>query len=91
MSATRAMAHREQLTFAFGALVLLLPWLIATSSRAVVSSLVLAGGAVVAIGRLLGKLTDGRWMRSPLRQLLVVALASTITFLIGRLFGTTAF
>jgi vacuolar iron transporter family protein len=76
------------LTFAFGALVPLLPWFITTSSSAVVSSLVLAGGAAVAIGGLLGKLTDGRWMRSALRQLLVVTLASAITFLVGRLFGT---
>jgi vacuolar iron transporter family protein len=77
------------LTFAFGALVPLLPWFITAGSSAVVSSLVLAAGAAVAIGGLLGKLTDGRWMRSALRQLLVVTIASAITFLIGRLFGTT--
>jgi len=77
------------LMFAFGALVPLLPWFITTGSSAVISSLVLAAGAAVAIGGLLGKLTDGRWMRSALRQLLVVTLASAITFLVGRLIGTT--
>jgi vacuolar iron transporter family protein len=79
------------LTFAFGALVPLLPWFITTGFNAVVSSLVLAGGAAVAIGGLLGKLTDGRWMRSALRQLLVITLASAITFLVGKLFGTMVF
>ena len=48
-----------------------------------------AGAAAVAIGGLLGQLTGGRWLRSALRQLLVVALASGITFLVGSLFGAT--
>jgi NAD(P)H-binding len=43
----------------------------------------LAGGAAVAIGGLLGQLTGGRWIRSALRQLGVVTLASGITFLVG--------
>jgi VIT1/CCC1 family predicted Fe2+/Mn2+ transporter len=78
-------------TFAVGALVPLVPWFIATGVSAVVSSLVLAGAATVAIGGLLGQLTGGRWRRSALRQLLVVALASGITFLVGSLFGAPVF
>jgi VIT1/CCC1 family predicted Fe2+/Mn2+ transporter len=54
----------------------------------VYSSLALAGGAAVAIGALLGMSTGSGWLRSAMRQLLVVALASGITFLVGKLFGT---
>ncbi len=86
-----ASALSSLVTFAVGALVPLVPWFITTGVSAVVSSLVLAGAATVAIGGLLGQLTGGRWLRSALRQLVVVALASGITFLVGRLFGTTVF
>ena len=78
-------------TFAVGALVPLVPWFITTGVSAVVSSLVLAGAATVAIGGLLGQLTRGRWLQSALRQLLVVALPSGITFLVGSLFGAAVF
>jgi vacuolar iron transporter family protein len=78
-------------TFAVGAMVPLVPWFLTTGLSAVAGSLALAGGAALAIGGLLGQLTGGRWRRSALRQLVVVALASGITFLVGRLFGTTVF
>jgi vacuolar iron transporter family protein len=78
-------------TFAVGAMVPLVPWFITTGVSAVVGSLALAGGAAVAIGGLLGQLTGRRWLRSALRQLAVIALASGITFLVGWLFGATVF
>jgi VIT1/CCC1 family predicted Fe2+/Mn2+ transporter len=79
------------LTFALGALVPLLPWFITSGVSAVGSSLVLAGGAAVVIGALLGKFTDGRWMRSALRHILVIMLSAATTFLLGKLFGTAVF
>jgi len=51
------------------------------------ATLVPAGGAAIAIGALLGKSTKGRCLRSAMRQLLVVALASGFTFLVGKFFG----
>ncbi len=84
-------AASSLLMFALGALVPLVPWFIATGFSAVATSLALPAGTAVAIGGLLGKLTGGRWVRSAMRQLLIVALASGITFLVGRLFGTTVF
>jgi VIT1/CCC1 family predicted Fe2+/Mn2+ transporter len=78
-------------TFAAGAMVPLVPWFITTGVSAVVGSLALAGGAALAIGALLGQLTGGRWLRSALRQLVVVALASGVTFLVGSLFGAAVF
>jgi VIT1/CCC1 family predicted Fe2+/Mn2+ transporter len=86
-----AAAAASLVTFALGALVPLVPWYVTTGSHAVTGSLVLTGGAALAIGGLLGKLTGGRWMRSAIRQLVVIALAAGITFLVGRLFGTTVF
>jgi VIT1/CCC1 family predicted Fe2+/Mn2+ transporter len=84
-------AASSLVTFALGALVPLVPWFITTGFSALLTSLVLTGGAAVVIGGLLGKLTGGRWMHSAMRQLLVIALTSGITFLVGKLFGTTVF
>jgi vacuolar iron transporter family protein len=78
-------------TFAAGDTVPLVPWFVTTDLSTVVGSLALPGEAALAIGGLLEQLTGGRWLRSALRQLVVVALASGITFLVGRLFGTTVF
>jgi vacuolar iron transporter family protein len=64
------------------------PWFATTGANAVASSLALAGGAAVAIGGLLGQASGGRWLRAAMRQLLVVALASGMTFLVGKVFGT---
>jgi VIT1/CCC1 family predicted Fe2+/Mn2+ transporter len=84
-------AASSLVTFALGALVPLVPWCITTGFSATLASLGLAGGAAVVIGGVLGKLTGGRWMRSAMRQLLVVALASGITFLVSKLFDTAVF
>jgi VIT1/CCC1 family predicted Fe2+/Mn2+ transporter len=45
----------------------------------------------VVIGALLGKFTDGRWMRSALRHILVIMLSAATTFLLGKLFGAAVF
>jgi VIT1/CCC1 family predicted Fe2+/Mn2+ transporter len=88
MGSPWASAVSSFVTFALGALVPLVPWFVATGTSAIISSLALAGGAAVAIGALLGMSTGGRWLRSAMRQLLVVALACGITFLVGKFFGT---
>jgi vacuolar iron transporter family protein len=75
-------------TFALGALVPLLPWLVAPGPQAGFISLALGVVAACCIGGVLGWLTHGRVVQSALRQLLLVALASAVTFLVGRLFGT---
>ena len=76
------------LSFAAGALVPLLPWLLAAGHAAFGLSLMLAGAAALGIGGFLGRITDGRVVRAGLRQLLVIALASSVTYLVGRLFGS---
>ena len=49
----------------------------------------IGAGAIAAccIGGALGWLTNGGVIRSAVRQLVVVMLASAMTFLVGRLFG----
>ena len=75
-------------TFSLGALVPLLPWFVAPGPRVGIISIAAGATAACCIGGVLGWLTRGRVVRSAIRQLLVVALASAVTFLVGRLFGT---
>ena len=64
-----------------------MPWLIAPRRGALTTSLILSGVAALGIGGTLGYLANGRVVHSALRQLLVVALAAAVTFLIGDLLG----
>jgi len=76
--------------FAMGALVPLLPWYIVPRPTAIAASLALSGLAAIGVGGTLGYLSNGRVTASALRQLLVVALASAVTYLIGELLGIVA-
>jgi VIT1/CCC1 family predicted Fe2+/Mn2+ transporter len=83
-------AFSSFVAFAAGALVPLLPWLFAGRSAALAASLVLSGVAALAIGGTLGYLSNRHVAWSALRQLFVVALASAVTYGVGRLFGVLA-
>ena len=82
-----AAAFSSFVAFAAGALVPLLPWLVAGRSAALAASLVLSGVAALAIGGALGYLSNRHVAWSALRQLFVVVLASAVTYGVGRLFG----
>jgi vacuolar iron transporter family protein len=72
-------------TFAIGAAVPLLPWFLLSSAAAGVS--IAAGiAAAFVVGAFLGNYTDGRWFRGGVRQVAFIALASGITYGVGRLF-----
>ncbi|WP_354638853.1 VIT1/CCC1 transporter family protein [Kitasatospora camelliae] len=75
------------LLFALGALVPLLPWFITDGGPAVTASLVVTALASLAVGGLLGRGSGRGALRSALRQLLIVAGASAVTFGLGRLAG----
>ena len=85
-----AAALSSFVAFAAGALVPLLPWFFASRSTALGASLLLSGLAALGIGGTLGYLSNQRVARSALRQLLIVALASAVTFFVGKLFGVLA-
>jgi vacuolar iron transporter family protein len=74
-------------TFAVGALIPLLPYLLGYDSLA--AALGLAALAAFFGGGLVARLTDRPFLRGALRQLLLGALAAGVTYLIGRLVGAT--
>jgi VIT1/CCC1 family predicted Fe2+/Mn2+ transporter len=81
-----AAAASSFVTFALGAFVPLLPWLLSESWTARGWSLGLTVVAALAIGAFLGRLSGRSLVWAALRQLLVVAIAAFATVAVGRLF-----
>jgi VIT1/CCC1 family predicted Fe2+/Mn2+ transporter len=75
------------LSFAAGAALPLVPFLLATGSRALAGSVAVACVALFAIGATLSLFTGRSAWFSGGRMLLLGALAGAITYAIGRLFG----
>ncbi len=78
-------AAASLVTFAAGALVPLLPYLVGFSSLA--AALVLAGVAAVIGGGLVSRFTDRPFLRGAIRQLLLASAAAGLTYGIGSLVG----
>ncbi len=76
-------AAASLLTFACGALIPLLPYLLGFSSLA--AALILAAVAAFAGGGLVAKITTRPFWRGAVRQLLLAACAAGLTYLIGLL------
>jgi len=74
-------------SFAAGALLPLLPWFFAHGTAAVVASVVLGALGAVAVGAALARFTGRSPVRSAGRQLLIAAVAATVTWLVGSLVG----
>jgi VIT1/CCC1 family predicted Fe2+/Mn2+ transporter len=74
-------------SFAVGAAVPLSPWLFAHGNGALLTSLVLAAVAAVFVGAGLARFTGRPWLASAGRQLVIAAVAASVTFGIGRLVG----
>ncbi len=74
-------------SFAVGALLPLLPWFFAHGTAAVVASVVLGALGAVAVGTALARFTGRPALRSAGRQLLIAAVAATVTWLVGSLVG----
>ncbi|MDA8297879.1 MAG: VIT1/CCC1 transporter family protein [Actinomycetota bacterium] len=76
------------ITFALGALVPLLPFLLGAKGMVAVGITIgLSALAALAVGSLLSVLTARSWWRSALRQLVLCALAGAATFGIGSAIG----
>jgi vacuolar iron transporter family protein len=75
-------------TFAMGAFVVVVPYLIGGGTAALVAAIVLAALAMLAIGGGIGILNGRSPLKSALRQLLFGAVAAAVTFGIGHLIGT---
>ncbi len=75
-------------TFAAGAFVVVLPYLIGGGTAALVATIVLAAVAMLAVGGGIGILNGRSVVKSAMRQLLFGAVAAAVTFGIGHLIGT---
>jgi VIT1/CCC1 family predicted Fe2+/Mn2+ transporter len=74
--------------FAIGALVPVLPFLVASGGQAIVASAVLAALALFALGAAITLLTGRQPLIAGLRQVGFGMAAAAITFVIGTLLGT---
>jgi vacuolar iron transporter family protein len=84
-----AAAASSLLTFAAGALVVIIPYFVASGTAALVAAIALAAAALVAVGAGIGVLNGRSPVRSGLRQLLLGGAAALVTFGIGHLIGAT--
>ena len=76
-------------SFAAGAVVPVLPWLVASGTAAFVASIALSVLALFLVGAGISLLTGRSLLQSGARQLLVGGLAAAATFGIGRLIGVS--
>lgn len=77
------------LAFAAGAFVVVLPYLIGSGTAALVWAICLFGLALFTVGAGIGLLNGRSALRSGLRQVAVGGLAAGVTFVIGRVIGTS--
>jgi vacuolar iron transporter family protein len=75
------------IAFGVGALLPLLPWFFIQGGAAVIASIVIGVLASLALGAVIGSLTDRGVLVTALRQLAVVAVAAAVTYGVGSLIG----
>ncbi len=80
-------AFSSLLTFALGAAVALVPYLVAAGTAALVAVIVAVAVALFAVGAGTGVLNGRSAIRSGLRQLLVGGLAAAVTYAVGAMLG----
>jgi VIT1/CCC1 family predicted Fe2+/Mn2+ transporter len=73
--------------FSLGALVPLLPWIFTSAGNVMWWSIGLAGGATLIVGAGVGHYTRRGVLFSALRALIIMALASAVTYGVGHLVG----
>ncbi len=73
--------------FALGAVVPLIPHLVASGTAAVVASAIVSGLALFGVGALITVITGQSAVRAGTRQLLIGIAAAAVTYGLGRLFG----
>ncbi len=77
------------LTFAVGALVVILPYFFGGGTAALATAIILAAAAMLGVGAGIGVLNGRSAVRSGLRQLLLGGAAALVTFGIGHLIGAS--
>jgi vacuolar iron transporter family protein len=82
-------AFGSLVSFAVGAAIPVLPYLVLSGGAAFVASIVLSLAAMFLVGLGISLLTGRNALFSGARQVAIGALAATVTFLVGRLIGVT--
>lgn len=75
------------LFFSVGAFIPLLPWIIISTGNVIWWSVALAGGSIIFVGAAVGHFTRRGIIYSALRALIIMSLASAVTFGVGYLVG----
>ena len=76
-------------TFAVGAVLPLLPWLVARGTGAVIASVVVAAIAALGVGAALAVFTRRSVWRSSIRQLLISAVGAAVAYGVGAAVGVS--
>jgi vacuolar iron transporter family protein len=76
-------------TFAVGAVLPLLPWLVARGTGAVIASVVVGAIAALAVGAALAVFTRRSVWRSSIRQLLISAIGAAVAYGVGAAVGVS--
>jgi vacuolar iron transporter family protein len=76
------------LTFATGAFVVVLPYLVGSGTAALTAAIGLALAAMFGVGATMGALNGRSAIRMGLRQMVVGVLAAAVTYGVGHLIGT---
>jgi vacuolar iron transporter family protein len=77
------------IAFGVGAILPLLPWFFAHGGGAVIASVIIGAVASLALGAVVGALTERGAVVTALRQLVVVAVAAAVTYGVGSLIGVS--
>jgi VIT1/CCC1 family predicted Fe2+/Mn2+ transporter len=80
-------ASSSFLFFSVGAFIPLLPWIIFSTGNVMWWSVALAGVAIIFVGAAVGHFTRRGVIYSALRALIIMSLASAVTFGVGNLVG----
>ncbi len=67
----------------------MIPWFIGTGRAAAIASVAIGIVAAATVGAFIGRFAEKRVLRSALRQVLILVLACSATYLVGAALGVT--
>jgi len=88
LGSPRVAALSSLALFSVGALVPLVPWFVTSGTAAMWASIVLTAIASVAVGGWITSSSGSGVVKGGARQLLIVVAAASVTYIIGKIFGT---
>jgi VIT1/CCC1 family predicted Fe2+/Mn2+ transporter len=89
LGSPRGAAGASFVSFALGAVVPILPFLVLNGFAAILTALIVSGAGLFVVGALLSLFTARNPLVSGLRMLAVGLAAATVTYLVGRLIGVS--